>query len=70
MGHPTNEWIQRLSIPICILATIMMLHLGFGLWRILAILLPIFGLLMLAMIAAGPGPKTKNFVEGLKRHFR
>jgi hypothetical protein len=70
MGHRINEWTSRLMAPAFVLATMVMLYLGFGVWRILAILLPIFGLLMLVMIFANPGPKTRGFVEGLRSRFR
>jgi len=70
MGHRINVWIQILLVPMGVASAFVMRHLGFGVWRMLTILLPIFGLLMLATIVADPGPRAKGFVEGLKRHFR
>ena len=69
MGHRINQWISRLLVPIFVVATMAMLHLGVGGWRILAILLPIFALLMLLTILLDPGPRTKGFVEELKSRF-
>jgi hypothetical protein len=70
MGHRINEWIQRLLVPVGVTAAMVMLYLGFGVWRTLAILLPVFGLLMLVMIIVDPGPRAKEFVDGLKSRFR
>jgi len=70
MGHRINAWIQRLLAPVSVVATFLMLHLGFGVWRTLAILMPIFAMLMLAMVVANPGPRAKGLVEGLKSRFR
>jgi len=70
MGHTINKWIQRLLAPGLAVVTMVLLHLGFSIWRALAILLPIFGVLMLAMIALDPGPRAKPFVNGQKSRFR
>jgi hypothetical protein len=70
MGHPINAWVQRLLVPSAVIATLVLLHFGFGVLKALAILLPIFGVLMLFLIAVDPGPKTKGFVEGLRNRLR
>jgi hypothetical protein len=70
MGHRTNVWIQRSLVPAGVVATFVMRHLGFGVWRTLIILLPIFALLVILMLVAEPGPRAKGFVEGLKSRFR
>jgi len=70
MGHRMNVWIQRLLVPGFIVATFGMRLLGFGVWRSLAILVPVLGLLVVVMIVADPGPRAKGFVEGLKSRFR
>ena len=70
MGHRVNEWIQRLLVPAGVIAAMVMLYLGFGVWRTLTILSPVFGLLMLVMIIVDPGPRAKGFVDGLKSRFR
>jgi hypothetical protein len=70
MGHRMNVWIQRLLVPGFIAATFGMRLLGFGVWRSLAILVPVLGLLVVVMIVADPGPRAKGFVEGLKSCFR
>jgi len=36
----------------------------------LAVILPIFGVTMIFLIAADPGPRAKEFVEGLKNRLR
>ncbi len=36
----------------------------------MAIILPIFGVLMLLMIAVDSGPRAKGFVEGLRNRLR
>jgi hypothetical protein len=66
MAHRINEWIQRLLIPVCVMAAILLLRLGFSAWRTLAIVSPMFGVLILVMIVLDPGPRTKGFVAGLK----
>ncbi len=70
MGHSINEWIGGLIVPVGVVAAMTLLHLGFSVWRTLAILLPVLGALMLVMIVADPGPKAKGFVDGLKSRFR
>jgi hypothetical protein len=70
MGHRVNEWIQRLLVPVCGIVAITLLHLGFGVRGTVATLLPLFGVLILAMIIVDPGPRTKGFVEGLKSRLR
>ena len=70
MGHRVNEWIQRLIAPSGDIAAVVLLHFGFGFWRILAILLPVFSMLMFLAIIIDPGPKAKAFVEGLKNRLR
>ena len=70
MGHRTNEWVQRLLAPVAAIATVALLHFGFGLLKTLAIILPIFAVLMLFLIAIDPGPRAKGFVEGLKSRLR
>ncbi|MFZ0276803.1 MAG: hypothetical protein WA254_23320 [Candidatus Sulfotelmatobacter sp.] len=70
MGHRINVWIQRMLIPIGVVVAIIMRHLGFGVWRMLAVLLPILGLLMLVTILVDPGPRAKELAEGLKSRFR
>jgi hypothetical protein len=66
MGHRINEWIQRLLIPVCVIAAILLLRLGFSAWRTLAIVMPLFGVLILVMVVLDPGPKMRGFVAGLK----
>jgi len=46
------------------------LHFGFGILKTLAIIPPIFGVLMLSLIAVHPGPISKEFVEGLRNRLR
>ncbi len=70
MGHRINVWIQRLVIPAFVVATFVMRHLGFGVWRTLIILLPIFAMLVILTVVAEPGTRAKEFVEGLKSRFR
>jgi len=70
MGHRLNLLVQRSLVPCLVVAMMVLLHLGYSAWRTAAILLPIFGVLMLAMIFMDPGPRAKGFVEGLKSHFR
>jgi hypothetical protein len=70
MGHRINVWIQKLIVPAGAVAALVMRHQGFGVWRILIILLPVLALLMLVMIATDPGPRAKSFMEGLKSRFR
>jgi uncharacterized membrane protein len=70
MGHRINVSIQRLSLPGCVVAALVLQHRGFGFGRILVILFPIFGALMLVSIFLNPGPRAKGFVEGLKSRFR
>jgi len=45
-------------------------HFGFGVLKIVAIILPIFIALMLFLIAVDPGPKARGFVQGLKNRLR
>lgn len=45
-------------------------HFGFGVLKIVAIILPIFIVLMLLLIAVDPGPKARGFVEGLRNRLR
>jgi hypothetical protein len=47
-----------------------LLYLRYSVWRAVAIELPIFALLMLAMIFVDPGPKARGFVEEVKNRFR
>ncbi len=70
MGHRMNVWIQRALVPAVVVATFLMRHLGFGTWRILIIVLPIFATLTIFMIVADPGPRAKKVVEGLKSRLR
>ncbi len=70
MGHRINQWTQRLLAPCLVVATMVLLHLRYSVWRIVAIELPLFALLTLAMIFVDPGPKTRGLVEGLKSRFR
>jgi heme A synthase len=70
MGHRINEWIARLLVPVCVVATMAFLHLGFSVRLTLALLLTLFGVLTFAMIVVDPGPRTKGFVEGLNSRLR
>jgi hypothetical protein len=70
MGHRINVWVQRLLGPIATIATLALLHFGFGVLKTLAIILPMFGVLILFMIAVDPGPRAKEFVEGLRNRLR
>ena len=45
------------------------LHFGFGILKTLAIIPPIFGVLMLSLIAVHPGHISKEFVEGLRNRL-
>ena len=68
MGHGMNEWIGHLTVPAGVVAMLVVVHFRLGAWRTVAILLPIFGLLV--MIVANLGPRAKGLVEGLKSRFR
>ena len=70
MGHSINEWVQRLLAPSLAIVTMVLLGFGFGVAKTLAVILPIFVLLMLFLIAVDPGPRTKKFVEGLRNRLR
>ena len=70
VGHDINKWIQRLLVPGFAVAPMVLLHLGFRIWRVLAILSPIFAALMLTMIVLDPGPRAKPLIDGLKSRFR
>jgi hypothetical protein len=70
MGHRINEWIQRLVGPCLVVAALILRHFEVGPWPILAILLPVFCVLMLLTIAVDPGPRAKAFVEHLTSYFR
>jgi hypothetical protein len=70
MGHRMNEWIQWLLVPGFAISTILLMHLGFSVWRTLTIVLPLFVILMFVMVVVDPGPRAKGFVEGLKNRLR
>ena len=70
MGHRINVWVQRLVVPSAAIATVELRHFGFGLLKTLAIILPIFGVTLIFLIAVDPGPRAKEFVEGLKNRLR
>jgi hypothetical protein len=70
MGHRINVWIQRLLVPVAVVATLVMLRWGLGVLWTLAVVLPILAALMLVMVVVDPGPRAKGFVEGLKSRFR
>jgi hypothetical protein len=70
MGHRINVWIQRLLVPCAVIASMALLHFGFGVLKTVAVMLSIFVVLMLCMIAVDPGPRAKGFVEGLRSRLR
>ncbi len=70
MGHRINVWVQRLMVPGAVITTLALLHFGFGIPKVLAIILPIFVGLMLVLIAVDPGPRAKEFVERLRNRLR
>ena len=70
MGQRINGWIPYLFMNVITIATLVLLHFGFSALKTVAIVLPICGVFALVMIAVSPGPRTKDFVEGLKNRFR
>jgi hypothetical protein len=70
MGHRINEWVQKLLVPCLVVAAMVLAHFGFGVLKIVAIILPILIVLMLFLIAVDPGPKARGFVEGLRNRLR
>jgi hypothetical protein len=69
MGHRINEWVQKLLVPCLAITAMALAHFGFGVLKIVAIISPIFIVLMLFLIAVDPGPRTKGFVEGLRNRL-
>jgi len=70
MGRRINTWIQRLIVPTTVLATLILLHLGLGVFKILLIVLSIFCLLMALATLADPSPRARGFMEGLRNLTR
>jgi len=56
--------------PGAAILTLVLLHFGFPILKVLAIILPTFVVLMLLLIAVDPGPRAKEFVEGLRNRPR
>jgi hypothetical protein len=69
MGHRINLWVQRLVAPVAAIAAMLLLHFGFGILKALIVIVPIFGVIMLFLIAVDPGPRAKEFVEGLRNRL-
>ena len=70
MGHRPTEWFHRLSpLGICIAATACVCF-GFGFLKTMAIVLPLFVVLLLVVIAMDPGPRAKGFVERMRNRLR
>jgi len=70
MGHRVNVWLQRLLAPGFAVTALIFLHFGFGALKVLALLLPLFIVLMIVLILLDPGPRAKAFVESLRNHPR
>jgi hypothetical protein len=74
MEQRTLDRIYFAAIAAAAVATTVLRELGFRLWQIFAIIIPIFLLLMMILIyinpGINPGPKAKPFVERLKRRLR
>ena len=70
MGHRINERVQRLLVPCFAIAAATLAHFGFSILKIVAVILPIFIVVMLFLIAIDPGPRTKGVVEGLRNRLR
>jgi hypothetical protein len=70
MGHRINVWVQRLVAPVAVIATMVLLHFGFGILKAFVVIVPIFAVIMLFLIAVDPGPRAKEFVEGLRNRWR
>jgi hypothetical protein len=70
MGHRINEWVRRLMVPVCGVATLTLLHSGVSVRRALAIVLTLCGAMILVCIGVDPGHRTKGLVEGLKNRLR
>lgn len=66
MGHRINVWVQRLLAPGFAVAGMILIGLGLGAYKILAILLPSFVAVMVLLIVLDPGPRAKAFVESLR----
>jgi hypothetical protein len=70
MRHRINERVQKLLAPGFAIAAAILAHFGFSILRIVAIILPIFVVVMLFLIAVDPGPRAKGFVDGLRNRLR
>jgi hypothetical protein len=70
MGHRINEGVQKLLVPGAVIGTAALLHFGFSVLKIVAIILPTFVVVMLFLIAVDPGPRARGFVEGLRNRLR
>jgi hypothetical protein len=70
MESRTLDRIFRAAMAAAAVAAVVLRELGFRIWQIFAILVPIFLLLMMILIYIQPGPKAKPFVERLKRRLR
>jgi uncharacterized protein YacL len=66
MRHRINEWVQRLLVPGLVIATLVLLRLGFTVSKILTIILPIFLALLVLVIVVDPGPRAKELLESLR----
>ena len=70
MDNRTLRWIHRFAIYAAAFAVVILLRLGLSVGRIVAILVPILLLFMMMLVYIAPGPRTKGFVDRLKRRFR
>jgi len=70
MGHRKTAWIQRLIFSGTVIAGMVVGRFGFGIVKTLAIILAICSVMALSLIAVSPGPRAKEFVEGLRNRLR
>ena len=70
MGHRINIWVQKLLVPCLAIIAIALLHFGFSILKIMAMISAIFIVLMTFLIAVDPGPRAKGFVDGLRNRLR
>jgi hypothetical protein len=70
MGHRINTWVSRLLVPFAAVAAMTMMGLGLGIWKTIAIVLPVVGLAMVVMTIADPGPRAKELIDELKSRLR
>ena len=70
MAPPRNAWVRWLMAIGSPLLTFGLLQLGLSPLKTVAVILSVFVASVPVMIVVSPGPKTKEFVERLKNHFR